>query len=175
MQDWRETAPDAPGPPVYAITGPRRLRDDTEQLDGSFDVLIIDGAAKGQAVATEAVKISDLVLIPVQPSAADLWSVGDLVSLVQTRQDVTQSTETPDGKPRAALVISRAITGTRLAADIETALAAFGLPVLTGRTHQRVAYAQAMGQGRSALDTHRGSKAANEIETITREVQELLP
>lgn len=167
-QDWRETAQDAEGPAVYGITGPRRLRDDTEQLSGAFDVLVIDGAAKAQAVATEAVKISGLVLIPVQPSAADLWSVGDLVDLVKTRQEVT------DGQPKAALVISRQITGTNLAADVEQALSAFELPVLQGRTSQRVAYAQAMGQGRSVLDTHAGSKAAEEIEAVTQEVISLL-
>jgi len=167
-QDWRETAQEAEGPAVYGITGPRRLRTDTEQLGGSFELLVIDGAAKAQAVATEAVKIADLVLIPVQPSAADLWSVGDLAGLVKTRQEVT------GGRPKGALVISRQITGTNLAADVEEALSAFELPVLQGRTSQRVAYAQAMGQGRSVLDTHSGSKAAQEVEAITREVITLL-
>ena len=167
-QDWRETAEDAEGPAVYGITGSRRLSGDVKRLAGSFGVVVIDGAAKAQGVATEAVKISDLVLIPVQPSAPDLWSVGDLVSLVKTRQEVTE------GQPRAALVISRAITGTRLATDVEEALEAFEVPVLTNRTHQRVAYSEAMGRGRSVLDTHGGSKAAGEVERITEEVQALL-
>lgn len=167
-RDWRETAAEDDGPMVLGITGPRALAADTEQLAGSFDACVIDGAAKAQAVATAAVKLADLVLIPVQPSAPDLWSAGDLVDLVQTRQEIT------DGRPKAALVISRAITGTNLASEVEDALAAYGLPVLTERTHQRVAYSQAMGQGRSVLDTHAGSKAAQEVEGITREVITLL-
>jgi len=103
-QDWRETAQEAEGPAVYGITGPRRLRTDTEQLGGSFELLVIDGAAKAQAVATEAVKIADLVLIPVQPSAADLWSVGDLA-----------------GPPAAEMVGPRAVSPALRARLVRTA------------------------------------------------------
>ena len=71
-------------------------------------------------------------------------------------------------------MISRQIVGTNIAGEAQDALESFGLPVLEGRTAQRVAYAEAAGTGRSVIDESPNSKAASEMKQITADVLTLL-
>lgn len=146
-------------PPVVALDRPALLSRIVDVGRG-YDHVVIDGAAKLEEMVAASLKVSDLVLIPVQPSPPDLWSVGELVELIKTRQMVT------DGKPRAAFVISRQLIGTNLSQDIEGSLQDFGLDVLTARTTQRVAFAEAFISGSTVLDYEPNGKAAGEIRQL---------
>jgi len=107
------------------------------------------------------------VLLPVRPSGPDLWSVEDLVDLLHTRQDLT------NGRPLAAFVVSQQ-RRTNLASGIADVLNDYGLPILDGRTSQRVIYAEALTTGTTVLGAAPSSKAASEIKEITSEVLDLL-
>jgi chromosome partitioning protein len=146
---------------VYASKEPT-IHKDVPALDGSFDIVVIDGAPRLEAMATSAIKAADLVLIPVQPSAADIWAAEDIIDLIRARQDVT------DGSPRAAFVVSRQVVGSNLADTVQAALEAFDVPVLQARTSQRVAYAEALGAGLSVLDVN-AAKAEEEVQQLAKE------
>ena len=120
-------------------------------------------------MSVSAVKAADVVLIPVQPSAADLWAASDLVDILVARRSVT------DGRPHAAFVVSRQIPGTRLASGIQEVLDGYGLPVLAARTSQRVAYAEALAAGLSVIDHEPDGKAADEIRAVLDEIEPLSP
>jgi len=165
-QSWKASRPDSEVlPAVYGIDQASALQRDTERLTGSFDAAIIDGGAKLDKMHTAAIKASDLILIPVQPSPADIWPTEQLVELVRHRQEVT-------GGPEAAFVISRRKAGTKLGASVQDVLARFELPVWEG-TADRVAYAEAMGKGRSVVEMSDG-KAAEEIDTLTDQIIDAL-
>lgn len=164
-RDWG-AASDLDTPAVIGMDRPV-LHKDIPKVAGEADFVVIDGAARAEKMQTSAIKAADLVLIPVQPTAYDIWSSETVVDLVQARREVA-------GKPIAAFVISRQITGTNLAGEAQTALESFDLPVLEGRTAQRVAYAETAGEGHSVLDDDPNSKAASEIRQITRDVLALL-
>lgn len=152
-------------PPVYGANEPT-IHEDLPALSDAFDVAIIDGAPALEQMATSAIKAATLVLIPVQPSGADIWSAGDILELVEARQSVT-------GAPQAAFVVSRAVVGTNLASSAEDALGALDANVLKSRTAQRVAYTEALGAGLSVLDLN-GGKAAQEIRNLAEETLSLL-
>lgn len=164
--DWSLSADSEPVP-VVTQQQKGKLEEAIPRLGEGFDLVVIDGAAHAQRLNASAVRASDIVLIPIQPSSADVWSAEETVEIVKARQAVT------DGLPRAALVISRAITGTNVAGQVEDFLRAFELPVLRG-THQRIAYVKAMGQGRGVQDLSSASKAAKEIDQLTDDVEDLL-
>lgn len=144
------------------------LETSVQQLRGAFDTILIDGAAKLQDMTVSAIKAADFVLIPVQPSALDIWAAEDLVELIKARQSVT------NGKPGAAFLVSRQIAGTRLATDADRALQALRLPILAARTTQRVAYAECMSTGSTVLDLEADNPAAGEINAIMLELRTLL-
>jgi chromosome partitioning protein len=113
-------------------------------------------------------KAADVVLIPVQPSAMDIWAAADLVDLIKARQAVT------DGEPKAAFVVSRQVMNTRLADDADEALSQFALPVFAGRTTQRVIYAECIGSGSTVLDLEPKGPAAAEVITIMEELRQFI-
>ena len=163
-RDWRETGGDIDLPAVFGVDRPT-LDIDIPKIAHAFDVIVVDGAAKMTKMAVSAIKAADLVLIPVQPSAADLWAVNDLVDMIEARQQLT------DGRPRAAFVINRQILGTRLAGGVDEVLASYGVPVLASRTSQRVAYSEAMAAGLTVLDYEPDGKAADEIRSLYNELK----
>ena len=136
-------------------------------MAGSYDHIIIDGAAKLENMLAGAIKVSDLVLIPVQPSPYDVWATSDLVDVIKARQEVT------DGKPRAAFVVMRKIDRTRLGADVHAALAEYGLPVLAAEIVQRQVYPRTAAAGLTVIDGN-DPKAQAEVEELTTEVLALL-
>jgi len=164
--DWCETAIENgyDSPPTFTVDRPT-VHEQLPQLN-DYDVAVIDGVAKVSEMDVSSIKASDLVLIPVRPSAVDVWAVGEIVDLVQTRREVADGLE-------AALASSQAIVGTNLADAASDALTAFELPVWEG-TCQRVAYARAIGQGRSVLGMPGADKAQAEIEQLTDRIMETL-
>lgn len=166
-QSWKASRSDgADLPAVFAVDRPRGLEDDVRKLAGSFDVAIIDGGAQLQEMHAAIIKASDLALIPVQPSPADIWPTSDIVELIKARQEVT-------GRPQAAFVVSRRKAGTKLGAAVTGVLERFELPVWNG-TCDRVAYAEAMGRGAGVVEMSGARKAKAEIEQLTDNVIDTL-
>ena len=132
-----------------------------------YDFVVIDGAAKLEDVLAATIKASDVVIIPVQPSPYDLWAASDLISFVKARQEIT------DGKPKAAFVITRAISGTTLGADVKTTLAENELPVFDTHVTQRQTYPQTASEGLTVFDG-KNSDAIKEIQGITDEIMNLI-
>lgn len=155
-RDWASTSDDVEVPVTVGVDRPV-LDTELPRLKG-YDVAVVDGVAKMERMSASAVKASDLVLIPVRPSALSMWPAGELVDLIKSRQEVA-------GLPRAAFVLSQAIVGTNLAEEAEEALGRLELPVWPG-THQRIAYAKAVGRGVSVLDLS-AKKATAEIKELT--------
>jgi chromosome partitioning protein len=141
------------------------IESDVRRLSESFDVAVIDGGAHLDKMHAAIIKTSDLALIPVQPSPADIWPTEQIVDLIKQRQEVT-------GKPEAAFVVSRRKVGSRLGKGVQDVLSRFDLPVWEG-TCDRVAYPQAMGQGASVVEMN-DQKAADEIESITENTIRIL-
>jgi chromosome partitioning protein len=159
--EWAARGEDTP--PTFEAT--TDLESNIPALKDSFDIVVVDGAPRMTELATSAVKAADLVLIPVQPSGADIWAAEDILDIIQARQKVT-------GGPQAAFIVSRAVARTNLADSVRGALEQYGVDVLDSRTGHRIAYPEALGAGLSVLDT--GDKAADEVEGITDEVLQLL-
>lgn len=151
-RDWA-AASDAPEVEVIALDRPGMLAS-VKRL--SADFVVIDGSAKLDKMAAETVKISDLVLMPIQPSPYDVWASADLIDLVKQRIEIS------DNALQAAFVVSRAIPNTTLSKEVLDVLNEHGLPVLTGTT-QKTAYSAAAAVGKSVLTYEKNGKAAKEI------------
>lgn len=163
-QNWRASGSEELLP-VFGVEKTANLESTAQGLIDAFDVAVIDGGAHLQEMHAAIIKQSDLVLIPVQPSPGDIWPTETIVELIRTRQQVT-------GSPQAAFVINRRKHGTRLGKATEEALKQFELPVWEG-TVDRVAYAEALGNGISVVESG-NQKAAAEVEMITDNVIETL-
>jgi len=164
-RDWNE----ANEGNVIPVVGLDRetLAKDLQAVSQGYDLIVIDGAPQIAKLSAAAVKVADLVLIPVQPSPYDIWACADLIDIIAARREVA------NGKPKAVFVISRAIKNTKLGTEITNALAEYNLPVLKSKTTQRVAYPTTAAEGLTVFSDS-SSDAAKEIDAIKKEVLEVL-
>lgn len=154
--------------PVTVVGIDRPTIDRDLKAIGHKDFVVIDGAPQAADLAVSAIKAASFILIPVQPSPYDIWATADLVELVKQRIEVT------DGKLQAAFVVSRAIKGTRIGAEITDALAGYGLPVLASRITQRVSYPGTAAAGTTILDAEPDGDGAREIRALMNEIKQKL-
>lgn len=164
-RDWAAVREDNPVT-VVGIDRPTIERD--LKAIAHKDFVVIDGAPQAADLAVSAIKAASFVLIPVQPSPYDVWATADLVDLVKQRIELT------DGKLQAAFVVSRAIKGTRIGAEITEALAGYSLPVLQSRITQRVSYPGTATLGTTVLDAEPNGDASKEIHALMDEIKDIL-
>ncbi len=114
---------------------------------------IVDTPPGSRTAISAALAVADLVLIPAQPSPIDLRAVGTTVDMVEDA-----------GKP-LIFVINRATPRTRLAAQAAVALSQHG-KIAPVTVHQRVEYAEAMTDGRTAGELHPDGMGQKEISEL---------
>lgn len=162
----------------------RRLQSGRERLHGVFglardslhrevpaiarqsDWVVIDGPPRVAALARSALLAADMVLIPVQPSAYDIWATQEMVSLI---------TEAQVFRPqlRAAFVINRRVVGTVIGREARAALADQPFPILRVDIAQRIAFADSVAAGKLVRELSIHGAAAREITALAQAVQEM--
>ncbi len=166
LRDWREATGEGEGLSVIGLDRDT-LAKEIEEIKPAYDFVILDGRAKAERMAGASIRASDLVLIPVAPSALDIWGASDLTEAIAARHEVT------DGKPQAFFIVNSAIKNTKLIEEIRPAAEQTGFKTLNTVIHAREIYKQTMGEG---LSVHSGENAAaiEEIENLTLEIMEII-
>lgn len=164
-RDW-VSANESPEVELIVLDRPGLLNN-LKSISSSYDFILIDGSAKVDMITTDAVVVSDLVLMTVQPSPYDIWASAELIDLVQKRKALT------DGKLLSAFVISRAIPNTNLSKEVGQALEGYDLPIINGTT-QKTAYAVAASEGKSVFTLDAKSKASLEVQALAESVLQMI-
>jgi chromosome partitioning protein len=137
------------------------LRERIQALDeAGASYLFVDTAPSIGAVNADLFGFADLILVPLNPTPADLRA------LVKGLPLVRQS-----GKP-FQFILTRVRPNLRNNDGAALALDALGL-VLTTRMHERVIYAETFAHGKTALETDPRSTAAQEIGALWVEVRKM--
>mgnify|MGYP001467994938 CR=1 FL=1 len=121
---------------------------ESEKLKKRFDFVIIDTPPEIDSDLRPALRVADLVLVPVATSHVDLWATEGVLDLCARE------------RRRALIVLNRAKAGTRLAAEVAGAAAELAADVADARLGNRIAFAEALGQGLGAAEMGRGPAAA---------------
>lgn len=150
--------------PVFGL-GPKTMEKEIGKVRESFDFIVIDGGAKFEVqVMAPIIRASDIILIPVRPSGADIWAANELVGAIRALQELL------DGRPLAYFVVSSQIVGTSLAGEVSEVLEEQGLPVMEARTSQRVAYTESLTNGLTVFEEDRDGKATGEVTRLKEEI-----
>jgi chromosome partitioning protein len=132
------------------------------------DLVVVDGPPRVAALARSALLAADLVLIPVQPSAYDVWATQEMVSLVEEARVFRPQL-------RAAFVINRRVVGTVIGREARAALAGQPFGALPAEISQRIVFADSVAAGRLACEVAPQCAAAREIAALVQVVVEMLP
>jgi chromosome partitioning protein len=143
------------------------LHKELPKFEDDYDIILIDGPPSVFNVTRSAVMVSDLVLIPVQPSPYDIWAVEPIVELVK------DSTLFDENK-QAFFIINRKIVNTAIGREVVKVLQEFDLPVMKSHICQRVSFAESAGAGQTITETEPKSTAGKEIEKLTNEILKII-
>ena len=157
------------GESLFSVIGfPRAtIHKEIGKIGQGYDHIIIDGPPRVTDLSRSAIMASDVVLIPVQPSPYDIWSVDEIVKL-------TEEARVYRDNQKVTFVINRKIANTIIGRDVREALANYSIPTMTAAVTQRVIYAEAVAQGRAVYELDPNGPAAAEIEAVTNELLEVL-
>ncbi len=131
---------------------------ESEKLKKRFDFVIIDTPPKIDSDLRPALRVADLVLVPVATSHVDLWATEGVLDLARRE------------KAPVLVVMNRVRSNTRLSADVAQKAAELGADVAATQVSNRVLYAETLGQGAGALERARNGPARDEIAALTDEV-----
>lgn len=147
-----------PLPTLGTVSG-WRVTGEVERLAGDHDLVLVDIPPHADNDAGKAVRVSDLVLVPVQPSPMDLWASEATVALAARA-----------GRP-VLLVLNRVPPRGRLTEQVAAALAEAGHPVAEARIGNRVALAASLAEGRGVTEAAPRGSAAAEIRALAAEIE----
>lgn len=149
---------------LTTATGHRELIAEVEARTERY--IVLDSPPRLAELARAMIMLSDLVLIPVATSAAEVWATSDLMTLLAEARKIRPI--------EARLVWTRHRAGTRLARELAGQInEVLDLPFMKSTLSLRVAYQEALGLGMTATET--GDKnAREEVNGLVNEVIKLL-
>ena len=142
--------------PTVIPTGDN-VRQAVADIAPGFDVVLIDTAGRQSKRLVGALSISELALMPCQPSGPDIWALQGSLDTVREVQELR-----PD--LRAAIVVNGE-NRTKLSASARQALDAMGVPVI-GSLNRRTAIGEATTAGEGITERDARGAAAIEVRAV---------
>lgn len=159
VRDWNEAGCQNE---VHVISADRKetlFRLPAYLKENAYDYVIIDTPGKAQEITGSAIAISDLCLIPVQPSPYDIWASNDVVDLIKARHTVTL------GQPDTFYVLNRCIPNTKISTEVKKHLEDGEIKLFCQPIHQRVVFSETARYGKTVFDASIDA-AVREIENF---------
>ena len=124
--------------------------------------IIFDISATNMFAMEKAISLADRILIPVQPSQADIWSTQRFLKIVNNNINKKKKTEVFGFLNRADTHI-----GVRETDEVEEALKMMqGINPLGIRLHQRTAYRRSFSEGLGVFELDPMGKASKEMKKL---------
>lgn len=144
-----------------------RVGDAIDEMARQYEPVIVDTAGFRNRTAVAAMVTSDLVLIPLKPSAEDVAGAIATYDLVQELNATPEREERPIA---AAFVLTMTVRSTLIARHVRLQLEEAKLPLLRAEMAHRVSYPEAGIDGLSPSVTDPDGAAARDIAAIAQEI-----
>ncbi len=160
---WRTIADDTSLPSVFAASD--QLIAKVHDLTSDYEYVVVDCPPSVQAPQTLSIlQVTDLALIPVQPSPFDLWASVHIEEAVHQAQQ-------HNPRLQGLLVINQLEPRTTLSQLMREALGEINVPVAETAIRRRAVYRASALEGRSVYAMgKRGAEAAAELDQLIQEV-----
>lgn len=131
-----------------------RLAGELDRLRRAHAFVLIDTPPVIDNDARRAIRGADLVVVPMQPSAPDLWAAEGTLKIAQ------------DEKRPVCIVLNRVAAAGRQRAAMEAELQRRGLTVLPAALGNRAAFSQAFAMGLGVTEAAPRTQAAAELQAL---------
>lgn len=154
----REASKKAHAPVHLSQVSGWRVATELDRLREDFDFVLIDTPPHAETDAKNAVRAADLVLVPVQPSAMDVWATTATAALAEK------------GHRSMLAVLNRVPPRSRLNDTARELLLREGIDVAKASLGNRVAFAASMMEGLGVTESEPSSSAAADILAFAAEL-----
>lgn len=152
---------------LSTVTNHKELLAEIDRLKKDHSYIVLDAPPRIAEITRLMLMVSDLLLIPMGPSAPEIWATSDLLDTIMEAQK-----ERPDLFAR--LVWTRFRANTKSAQELSEAVnAEVKVPALKTRLGFRVAYTEALGRGLVA-DEWPDQATRAEVDDYEKEIRQLL-
>lgn len=149
---WREGRP----PEVIDCGAPALLaRKIAQAIELGAEFIVIDTPPHAEAMAREACKVADLLLIPCRPRTFDLTAA-------RTTADLAKAT----GKPAFVVFVAGPPKASILYAEAAEVIQAAGLPVAPVMLPERADFHHSTGDGQTAQEYAPAGKASADVQAL---------
>lgn len=133
------------------------------KIKNDYDFVIVDTPPRADAIIKSILAVSDLTLIPVQPSPCDSWASDKTVELINECSTFNENL-------KCRFVINRKISKTKISSDIKIELMKKNIIVCNSQITQRVVFATTLARGTTVCRYDEDNIASKEIIELVKEV-----
>lgn len=167
---WAAERPDdLPAVPTFAVKNDE-LSKRVVALKKDFDYVIIDGTPALFELSTRAIILSDVVILPILPSIADIWTLEKFMS---GYEEARSAKESMGATVTAYVLLNKFNENLNLDKEAVEVLKGFDIPVLASTLATRIAYREVMPQGRGVIE-YRDKKAKEEMTSLANELETIV-
>jgi len=166
--DWNRDRPE--DCPVVSVIGlpSANLTKEVNKLKKKYEMIIIDGGGRITASARAAVAVADFILVPTLASKPDALSTHNFF------EEVVEEVAAMKGQVAGAILFTMVKSGTVFNIKGQDQIKEFGFPVFDTLIYNRITYQEAISEGKSAKEFSAKSKAAEEIDSLYKELKACL-
>ncbi len=167
---WAAERPDdLPAVPTFAVKNDE-LSKRVVALKKDFDIVIIDGTPALFELSTRAIILSDVVILPILPSIADIWTLEKFMS---GYEEARSAKESMGATVEAHILLNKFNENLNLDKEAVEVLRGFDIPVLAATLATRIAYREVMPQGKGVIE-YRDKKAKDEMSDVADELENII-
>lgn len=152
--------------PVLGTEADNVIRDAKEQ-EKHYDIVFIDGSPQLELAQVKTLTASDIVLVPVSPSALDIWSMQHFLAKYE------QVKAAKGDGIRGFVLLNKFGGKTRLEKEVTEALGTMGVEVLGSKLADRVTYREAPISGAGVIEL-KNEKAKEEMLRLADELESII-
>ena len=131
---------------------------ESKALKKDHDIVIIDTPPKIESDARPSIESADLVLIPVAASQVDFWATGAIVEIAKK------------ANKKILIQINRANQRSKLISKTNDFIKSLNLSATKTIIGNRQIFASSMGEGKTAVEKQKKSKAVEEIKNLSEQI-----
>lgn len=144
----------------------RELVAKVEKHGKAADFIVVDGPPRLAEMTRAIMALSDLALIPVGASVAEIWATTDVLAIIEQAKKMRRID--------ARMIWTRHRPFTNLAKELtEQATAELGLPILKTSLGLRVAFPEALGAGMTVAELA-DQNARTELRSLIAEIKGII-
>jgi chromosome partitioning protein len=165
-----ERSPTLPAVKVLAVKNDE-LSKTVVALKKDYPLVLIDGTPALFELSTRAIILSDVVVMPILPSIADVWT---LEKFMKGFEEAKTAKESMGANVKAYVLLNKFNENLNLDKEVVEVLRGFeDLGLLNSKLANRIAYREAMADGKGVVE-YRDKKAREEMLNLVNELEKII-